>query len=165
MGGRIYTCPFHGQNLPATNALDWFEVTPATNKPIRLVRLKLAQYGTADFGDAQDEGLGITIYRVPATATSGSGGSAAANGQKVHATDQASGFTFESMNTTVATTSGTLEELMSDAFNVRTGIDLPFEPENRFEFVNGTFLVVRSLVGPADAIATWNGTLWVEELG
>lgn len=162
---RMYTCEFHGTNLPATNAFDWFELTPATNKPIRLVRLMVSQYGTGDFGDAQDEGLGITIIRVPATATSGSGGTSAANGNPVDATGATSGFTFESGNTTVATTSGTLLYLASTSFNVRAGLDWPIEPENRFEAVNATLLVVRSLVGPSDAIATWNATAFVEEAG
>ena len=101
--------------------------------------------------------------RVPVTATGGSGGSTPAIGP-VNPTDQAAGFVVEANNTTVATTNGTLVELMADSFNIRTGLDLSFEPECRFGAVNATLLVVRLNVAPTDSL-TMNGTIWVEEEG
>lgn len=164
---RMYTVKFGGAvgspGVAVTAVQDFFELSPAANKPIRIVRLKLAQ--SSDYGDAQDEGLDYSIFRVPATATSGDNAShTTATPQVVHATDQVAGFTCDINNTTVATTSGTLVELLADVFNVRSGLDLPFEPECRFEAINGTFLVVRLNVAPADSL-TMHGTCWVEEEG
>lgn len=156
---RMYTVIFRA--VAVTAVQDFFELSPAANKPIRLVRLKLSQY--SDAGDAQDELLSYSIFRVPATATSGSGGSSPTP-QLVDATAASAGFSAEVNNTTVATTSGTLVELMADAFNVRAGLDVPFEPEGRFEAVNATLLCVRLNAAPADSL-TMNGTVWVEEAG
>ena len=158
--GRIYTTIFRA--VAVTAAQDFFELNPAANKPIRIVRLKLSQY--SDAGDAADELLSYSIFRVPATATSGSGGAAAATPGVVNATDAAAGYSAEINNTTVATTSGTLVELLADTFNVRSGLDMPFEPEGRFQAINATLLVVRLNVAPADSL-TMNGCVWVEEEG
>ena len=157
--GRMYTASFRA--VAVTVVQDFFELSPAANKPIRIVRLKLSQY--TDYGDAQDEGLSYGIWRVPATATSGSGGTTPAL-NLVPPTGQAAGFVAEANNTTVATTSGTLVELMNDSFNVRTGLDMSFEPECRFEAINGTLLVVRLHVAPADSL-TMNACVWIEEEG
>ena len=155
---RVGTAIFRA--VAVTAVQDFFEISPASNKPCRLVRLKLSQY--TDVGDAAEEILSYSIFRIPVTATSGSGGTT----PTVRATDAtgAPGCAVEVNNTTVATTSGTLEELMADAFNIREGLDLPFEPECRFQAVNATLLVVRLNVAPTDSL-TMNGTIWVEEEG
>ena len=157
--GRVYTSIFRA--VAVTAVQDFFEILPAANKPVRLVRLKLSQY--SDLGDAAEEILSYSIFRVPVTATSGSGGSTPAIGV-VNPTDQAAGFVVEANNTTVATTNGTLVELLADAFNIRTGLDIPIEPEGRFGAVNATLLVVRLNVAPADSL-TMNGCVWLEEEG
>lgn len=156
---RMYTVAFRA--VAVTAVQDFFELTPASNKPIRIVRLKLGQY--SDVGDAQDELLSYSIFRIPATATSGSGGTAPTP-QIINATDAAAGFSAEVNNTVVATTNGTLVELMPDTFNVRSGLDCPLEPEDRFQAVSGTLLVVRLNVAPADSL-TMNGMVFVEEEG
>ena len=156
---RMYTSIFRA--VAVTSAQDFFEISPAANKPIRLVRLKLSQY--TDVGDAAEEILSYSIFRVPVTATGGSGGSTPAV-SAVNPTDAAAGAVLEANNTTVATTSGTLVELMADTFNIRTGLDLPFEPECRFGAVNATLLVVRLNVAPSDSL-TMNGCIWLEEEG
>lgn len=157
---RIYTTIFRA--VAVTAVQDFFELNPAANKPIRLVRLKLSQY--SDAGDAADELLSYSIFRVPATATSGTGGASAATPGVVNASDGAAGYSAEINNTSVATTSGTLVELMSDTFNIRAGLDLPFEPEGRFQAINATLLVVRLNVAPTDSL-TMNGCAWIEEEG
>lgn len=161
---RFYTVTLTATNLPATNAFDYFEITPADDKPVIFHGVKLGQTGTADFGDAQEEGVPVGIYRVPATVTSGSGGTTPTP-RLVSATGTAASFTTEAGNTTVATTSGTLELLDSYSWNVRTMEPLFILPEFRYEFVQGSALVVRVIVGPADAIATTTATLYVEEIG
>lgn len=157
---RMFTVVFRA--VAVTAVQDFFELNPASNKPIRLARIQIGQY--SDFGDAQDELLSVSVFRVPATATSGSGGTSPTP-QLVGATGQAAGFTAKVNNTTVATTSGTLAELCAiPPFNVRSGLDLPLEPEFRFEAVNATLLVVRLNIAPADSL-TMNGTVFVVEEG
>jgi|CXWL01.1.fsa_nt_gi hypothetical protein len=154
---RLYVAVFRA--VAVTAVQDFFEISPAANKPCRIVRLKLSQY--SDAGDAADELLSYSIFRVPATATSGSGGSTPAI-SPVDSTGQAAGCVVEANNTTVATTSGTLVELLADTFNIRTGLDLPIEPEIRPQAVNATLLVVRLNAAPADSL-TMNGCAWIEE--
>ena len=161
---RFYTVTFKATNIPATNAFDFFEISPADDKPVIFHGVKLGQSGTADFGDAQEEGVPIQIIRLGATVTSGSGGSTPTP-RLVSATGTAAGFTTEAGNTTVATTSGTLEELDSFSWNVRMLEAQIMVPEFRYEFVQGTALIVRASVGPNDAIATATATLYLEEVG
>ena len=161
---RFYTVTFKATNIPATNAFDFFEITPADDKPIIFHGVKLGQSGTADFGDAQEEGLPIQIIRLGATVTSGSGGSTP-TARLVSATGTACSATVEAANTTVATTSGTLEELDNFSWNVRLLESQMMIPEFRYEFVQGSALIVRASVGPADAIATSTATLYIEEIG
>ena len=132
--------------------------------PIIVHGFRRGQTGTADFGDAQEEGVPIGLYRVPATVTSGSGGTAPTP-RLVSATGAAAGFTAEVNNTTVATTSGTLELLDVFTWNVRVPESQLFIPEFRYEFAQATACVIRVITGPADAIATTNGSVLVEEGG
>lgn len=157
---RLYTVVFRAVGVTAVQ--DCFEINPAANKPCRIVRLKLSQY--SDAGDASDELLSYSIFRVPATATSGSGGGTPPTPRLVDPTGSAAGFGVEINNTTLATSSGTLEELLADSFNVRVGLDMPLEPEGRFGAVNGTLLVVRLNVVPQDSL-TMNGVVWIDEEG
>ena len=162
---RFYTVTYKATTLPATNAFDLFEITPADDKPVIFHGLKIAQAGTADYGDAQEEGVPIQIIRLGATVTSGSGGTTPTP-RLVSATGTAASFTTEAANTTVATTSGTLEELDDWAWNVRMPETYFVTPEFRYEFVQGQALLVRFSVGPNDAITSlFNATLFVEEIG
>lgn len=157
--GRIYTVAF--ENVAVTAAQDFFEIQPADDKPCRFKALLLNQY--SDMGDSQEEGLRITIKRIVATATSGSGGTSPTP-RLVTATGAAAGFTAEANNTTVATSSGTIELLLADTMNIRVGTQYWFPPELQFEFVQGVFGVVRLEAAPSDSLST-SGTLWVEEEG
>ena len=161
---RFYTVTFKATNIPATNAFDFAEILPADDKPVIFHGAKFGQSGTADFGDAQEEGLPIQIIRATATVTSGSGG-ATPTPRLVSASGTAASFTTEVANTTVATTSGTLEELDSFSWNVRVAEPQIMIPEFRYEFVQGQALLVRASVGPSDAIATSTFTLYLEEIG
>lgn len=156
---RTYTVVFDRVAVSAIQ--DLFEITPAANKPVDFVGLLLSQ--SSDFGDAQDEGLVIRIKRVPATATSGSGGTAPTP-RSVAATAASVGFTAEANNTTQATSSGTIELLHVESWNVRAG-QLWIPPERMcFEFINGTLGVIDLPVIPTDVV-TMSGTLYVVERG
>lgn len=160
--GRQYTCRLAPTAF--TTTVDLFEVTPADDKPIVILGCVIFQTGTADFGDAQEEGLEINIQRGGTAMTSGSGGSAAAAGVPTDASGATAGFTFEAGNTTLATfTGGTIP--WEDAMNVRVGWQYWPIPEARISCsqANGG-IVVRVAAAPADSI-TLNGSLVVAELG
>lgn len=118
---------------------------------------------TSEVGDTQEEGLRISIIRMTATVTSGSGGSAVTP-VPINDQDAAAGFTAECNNTTVATTSGTSTVVIEVGWNERNS---PYEmwfPEDRFSpqarQAGGFF--VRMQTTPADDFAGCF-TFWVEE--
>lgn len=159
--GRIYTVPYTGTITTAGGDTDLLELTPADDKPILLRGVLLSQI--SEVGDTAEEGLRISIIRLPATVTSGSGGSAVTPG-KVKGVSTAAGFTAECNNTTVATTSGTAETLAEIGWNER---NTPYEhwyPDDQFApDARGTeVLVVRLQTTPADDLTVCL-TFWVEE--
>ena len=158
---RIYSIPFQGTVTNAGGDSDLFEVSPASNKPCKLRGFTLGQ--TSEVGDAAEEGLRISVIRLPATFTSGSGGSAVTP-VPMDSADPASGATCEAGNTTVATTSGTAAIIEELAWNERMS---PFEhwyPDAQFcpKVKNGEGLVVRMQTTPADDFS-FAGTAWIEE--
>lgn len=158
MLGRTYTVVFGAVSVAA--AQDFFELTPAANKPIEIVGITIDQTGTADVGDANEELLRVQIIR--GFTTSGSGGTAPTPAALNSSVTAAAGFAAEVNNTTVATT-GTTVTLYEGAFNVRTGLLLWF-PEGLEPgcTATNTRIVVRT-TAPADAI-TLSGTIFVREL-
>lgn len=151
---RCYTVTFNA--VAITAAQDLFEITPADDKPVNLLGLFLGQ--TTDFGDAQDETLGLQIIR--GHATGGSGGSAPTPGP-MDGIDTAAGFTAEVNNTTVATTGSTVT-LWSDAWNVRAGYGLWFPEGTQPRASQANTTIVVRMTAPTDSI-TANGTLVVAE--
>lgn len=155
---RMYACPF--DNVSVSAAQDFWEVTPADDKPVYIAGIWLDNVGgTADAGDAQEECLRLAIYR--GFTTSGSGGSTVTPVPANSSIDTAAGATVEINNTTVATTSGTL--LAAMGWNVR----VPFREWIPQEFWVGasqtnTTLLVRLVTAPADAVSM-SGTLWIVE--
>lgn len=160
--GRVYTVEFNAFSVPATNALDFFEIRPAANKVCEVHGVFISNTGiAADAGDAQEELLPVQIIRLPATVTSGLGG-ATPSGVPLNVNDAAAGFGADTKNTTVATTSGTAVTIHSDGFNVRTGWVYIPTPEMRPRVQNAEALVIRLPTGPADAV-TMSGTIYIEE--
>ena len=156
MHGRMYTVTISGVASPAT-AFDFLEIVPATAKPIRIRRIRIAQTSESA---AEEEQLALTIVR--GHATSGSGGDTTPDGAPLNSTTPAAGYTAETMNTTIAST-GTPVNVFEDAWNTRSGYDVSFAPEECPEAVNAERIVVRS-AAPADAV-TIRATFWIEELG
>jgi hypothetical protein len=70
--GRIYTVSFAGTVTNAGGDTDLIEILPAAEKPVKLRGFSLAQ--TSEVGDTAEEGLRISVMRLPATVTSGNGG-------------------------------------------------------------------------------------------
>ena len=157
MNKRIYTVTF--QAVAITASQDLFEIAPADDKPVQVLGLFLTQ--NTDVGDAQDEILRWSVIR--GHATSGSGGSAPTP-RPLKRSDSAAGFTAETNNTTVAST-GSPVTLHTDGFNVRAGEKFWWIPEAAPDASQAdTTIVVRLLSAPADSI-TFDGTLYVAELG
>lgn len=160
MSLRVYTVSFLAGTIPATNALDLFEITPADDRPVRILGMSLDNVGVgADAGDAQEELLSISVYR--GFTVSGSGGSAPTPFALDHR-GVAAGFTAETLNTVVATTSGVSG--IPFGWNVRIPLR-EFWPEElqMSGDQSNTTLVVRLAAGGADVISA-NGCLWVAEV-
>lgn len=155
--GRIYTVEFEA--IAVTVAVDFFELQPADDKPVNIFGLFLSQ--SSDTGDAAEELLRYQIIR--GHTASGAGGSSATP-RSVNRSDSSAGFTAETNNTGAAS-GGTTHNLHSDAFNVRTGLQL-WLPEGAEWGASqaDTTLVVRLKAAPADSL-TMSGTLYVEEGG
>lgn len=154
--GRLYAVTFEA--VAVTAAQDFFEITPATNKPIALHALYLSQ--SSDYGDANDEGLRVQVIR--GHTTGGSGGSAPTPAP-LNPNATAAGATAEVNNTTIAS-SGTTVALHAETFNVRVGLALVWTPETRpMASAGNTTIVVRLMANPADSL-TMSGTLIFEEL-
>lgn len=153
--GRVYSVIFGGVTVSAQQ--DFFEVTPADDRPVEIIGLFLSQ--TSELSDAAEEQLRYSVIR--GHTTSGSGGTAPTP-QPLDNRDAAAGFTSEVNNTTVAS-AGTGVTLHEDAFNIRAGLALWLPPEAAWRADQGnTTIVVRLLTTPADPI-TMNGTLYVRE--
>lgn len=156
--GRTYYVTIDAE--AETVAVDFFEITPADDKPCLVKEVYIGQ--TSEAKDAEEEMLEIEVHRGGTGMTSGSGGNTPTP-VPADSNDAAAGLTAETMNTTAATfTSGVV--VHRDAFNVRTGwawVPLP-EDRPRVSQANGG-LVVRLGGAPADSI-TWVGTMVVEEL-
>lgn len=160
--GRIYTVVYQGTITNAGGDSDLLELLPADDKPVLLRGMLLSQ--TSEVGDAAEEGLRISVIRLPATVTSGSGGSAATPNPPDSA-DVAAGVAAEVNNTTVATTSSTAVILAEIGWNERNS---PFDfwwPDASFapKAKQGEAIVVRMQTTPADDFSGCF-TFWIEEM-
>lgn len=159
--GRIYAVPYQGTITNAGGDSDLLEILPADDKPCKLRGWSIGQ--TSEVGDAAEEGLRISVGRMSATVTSGSGGSAVTP-VALDSADAAAGFAAECNNTTVATTSGALTILHEFAWNVRASPWDYWFPDERFcpKAKQGEALLVRLQTTAADDLSGCL-TFWVEE--
>jgi hypothetical protein len=159
--GRIYTISYTGTLTAAGTDSDLFTILPADDKACRLRGLILAQ--TSEVADAAEEILRISLIRLPATVTNGSGGSSVTpNPIDSHAA--AVGFSARGNDTTVATTSGSALTLEESAWNIRISPLERWWPDNYLAPIvyQGEALVVRCQSTAADDI-TIAITAYVEE--
>lgn len=162
---RIYPVPFNGTITTSGTNTDIWSFAPAANKPIKLRGFTLGQ--TTEFGDAAEEIVRVTVLRLPATFTVGSGGNSvtavASIGSSV---DTVWGMTARTNDTTVATSSGTTQTLDDMSWNLR---NTPYErwyPDAQFSpgAFNAQGLIVRCESTVTDDI-TFSGVAFVEEEG
>lgn len=161
--GRIYAVTYNGTITNAGGDTDLLSIQPADDKPVRLRGFRLSQ--TSEVSDAQEEGLRITVKRLPATFTVGSGGSSiTAVTPPADDLEPVWSFTARANDTTVATTSGTVQVLEEIGWNERNSPcdfwypDVQFCPKAR----QGIGLVIRQETTAADDY-TICFTAWVEE--
>jgi hypothetical protein len=154
---RIYAVTF--EDVTVSAAQDFLELTPADDKPVRLIYAELGQ--NTEVADAAEEQLRIKIIR--GHATSGSGGSAPTP-VPMHPSDTAAGATAEVNNTTIAST-GTAVDLYAGTWNVRSNWIWQPTPEQYIYCSEGAGirLVVRLMAAPADALDV-SGTFYFQEM-
>ncbi len=154
--GRMYTAEF--SKVSVSSDQDFFEITPADERAVAIHAIFLSQ--SSDVGDAAEEILNFKIMR--GFTSSGSVGTSSTPAP-LNPVDTAAGAAVEVNNTTIATT-GTIVDLHSGAFNIRTGLQLVFPPEIRPVTTQAnTSVVVRLLEDTVDAL-TVSGTIYFEEL-
>ena len=160
--GRIYSIVFNGTITNAGGDQDLLEVLPAAEKPVLLRGFSLSQ--TTEVADAAEEGLRISVIRMTATITGGSGGSAPTEVSPDSA-DAAQAFASEVNNTSIATTSGTTSIYAEYGWNIRNTPFVEWYPDRSFclKAKNGEGIFVRLQTTPADDF-TGQFTFWVEEL-
>jgi|SRR5882672_78896 len=158
--GRIYTVGFSGTVTAAGGDTDLCEILPAAQKPIKLRGFIVGQ--TSEVGDAQEEGVRISIVRLPATVTSGNG--TGTTPQPMDSADTAAGATCETNGTTVATTSSTAVNLYEYGWNIRGAPLEVWYPDAAYcpKAKNAEGLVVRMQTTLADD-ATFAFTAVIEE--
>lgn len=154
----VYTVRFRESSFTAANGdYDFFEFTPADDRPIELVALLIAI--KSELGEAQEEQISYGV--VTDNTTSGNGSSTTPN--PVDPRDASAGFTAETVASTPAST-GTAVELISDTFNVRSGLQLVLPELMRPKADQAdTMMCVRLFTALADD-ATISGTAWLREL-
>lgn len=141
---------------------DLWELTPADDKPIHIVGIRLGQI--SEVADAAEEGVNISIIHMPATFTSGNGTSVTPSPVDPGASMPAAGFAAEINGATVATTSGTAVTIEEIAWNIRNSPCEFWYPDSRFAPTarQASALVIRLNTTLADDIS-FAGTVWVEE--
>jgi hypothetical protein len=159
--GRIYTAVFNGTITAAGGDSDLISIQPADDKPIKLRGFRLSQ--TSEVGDAQEEGARITVKRLPATLSIGSGG-AAVTPTPMDSANVACGATVRCNDTSVATSTGNVVVLEEIGWNVRNSPcdfwypDADYAPKVK----QGEGLIVRLETTLADDITACL-TFWLEE--
>jgi hypothetical protein len=161
---RIYRVPINFTYTAAGGDFDILSIQPADDKPCRLLYLELGQ--TSEVGDAQEEGVRVTIRHMTATVTIGSGGAAVTPVANRPGTADvaAAGFTARVGDGTVSTTSGTSTIMDERGWNVRnTPCPLPIDDRALPIAIQTEVLIVRAETTLADDM-TFSGYALVEEM-
>lgn len=160
---RIYAVPFTG--TVGTAIFDIWSFQPASNKPINLKGFTLGQI--TEVGDVQEEGLIITVKRLPATFTVGSGGAVVTASPPIESSASLVwGFVCRANDATVATSSGTVQILDQFGWNERNSPYEHWYPDSDYcpAAFNGQGLIIRCETVLADTM-TFAGVAFIEEEG
>ena len=157
MVGVTYSAPMDA--LAFTTATDVFEFTPAADRAMVLLGMRLGQ--TTDLGDAAEEVLRIGLYR---DVTAGATGTALTEVAYGNAAASAAVSAAVVANRGTASTGGTLIDIIS--WNIRIPLEWFPIPELRPKFSNlaaeGPVSSFRLLAAPTDSITVSGALYWVE---
>lgn len=152
--GRVYTVAV--PNVSVSAVQDFFELTPADDKPIKLLQV------LATVRDSEtNEQLTCSVHRFSGAFTSGSGGTVPAP-ETVAANDTAAGFAVEA-NNTVRATGGTDDLLWTEGWPSQGGWQFAPPIGQEPMAVQGQALVIGLDVAPGSAV-TMNLVAVVEEV-
>lgn len=161
---RVYSVVYNGTLTAAGGDTDLVSIQPADDKPVRLRGFRISQ--TSEVGDAAEEDVRVTVRRMTATFTVGSGGSSVTAAAPLNDSgDQVWAFTARANDTTVSTTSGTSQILEEIGWNERNTPcdfwypDIQFCPSAK----QTEALILRMETTLADDM-TGCLTVWIEEL-
>ena len=163
MARGVYTVSFFEQTIAAASGdYDFFEIDPATDKPVEIVGVFIGN--KSKVGDAQEEMVSYSLtYFSGGTFTTGNG--AATTPATTDPSDGAASFAAKTAGATVATSTGTTTHLHQDTFNIRTGLQLwwPVEARHKCDGTAQSALVFR-LRTALVSNAVISGTMYVREL-
>ena len=161
---RIYAVTLNGTITAAGGDCDLLSIQPADDRPVRLRGFRLSQTGKV--GDANEVTMRVTVRRMTAAFTVGSGGNSVTAAAPVgDASDTVWGFTARTNDTTVATTSGTNQITEDLGWNVRnTPCDF-WLPDTDFatKAKQTEAIVVRNETTLGADLTGFSGTFWLEE--
>jgi hypothetical protein len=152
---RIYTVSFSGVAVSAVQ--DLLAVYSGSSMAFAVHSIQIGQITQTSV-----EAVRISLKRLPATVTTGSGGTGPTP-QPASAGDSAATVTARANDTTQATTNGTAVTLLADAFNLVNGYQWIFPPDDR-PVAKLSEAIVLSLDSAPSAARTMSGTIVVEEL-
>lgn len=155
MTQRVYAVPFKNVSISAVQ--DVLGIYAGSTKALEIHEIKLGQ--TSITTAAQ---LRVTLRRLPATVTAGSGGSTPTPVPQNN-NDTAASFTAHANDTTQAGTSGTAVDYTPDVWNLINGYDMLFAPEDRPVIGPNEGFVVSLDQAPSQAI-NCSGVAIVAEL-
>lgn len=152
---RVYSVEF--ANVAVSAVQDLLTVFTGAGKAVKLHSLVIGQITGATVANLQ-----VSLKRLPATVTAGSGGTTPIP-QPANPGDAAPTVTAAANNTTRSTTSGTAATLVADVFNTINGYLWMPPPEDR-PVIGLASAAVVSLDSAPSAAMTMSGTLVFEEL-
>lgn len=155
MAQRVYADPF--TNVAVSAVQDLWDVQSGATVGLEIHEWVLGQITATSVGN-----LRISNHRLPATVTSGSGGSAGTIAKK-NFNDAAALHTFRINDTVQATTSGTNVVMRGDIYNVINGYQYLPAPEDREQITISQAFIVSLDQAPGSA-ETMSGTLTAAEL-
>lgn len=156
--GNVYTLEFDNQTIAnASGDYDLCELTPADDKPIRVLRTQLDV--TSELGDAQEEHIRLRWIR----GHTSSGNGSATTPRPIDPNDAAAGFSAETIGATIAS-SGTAINHSSDGFNVRAGYVIDYDEKTGPKASQADTLLVLRLMNTVTDDLSISGTITIEEL-
>jgi|GEM_PF-1691879 hypothetical protein len=161
--GLIYTAEIDVTVTNAGGDTTLWEIDPAADKPVTLLGLSFAT--TSEVAEAQEEWLRCKIIRYIGGTFTSSNGSAVTPRPQDELNTVAMAAAVEANGTTIASSSGTTQNLEAFGFNVRSGygpIFYPPEFRHKAYGVAQSALVINLLNTLADDV-TLVSTLWLEE--